>query len=100
MSKFGIALCGHKSNRSKKKCANCARKRYYHSNENAKKKIKETNAKWEKANRDKRNKIVHKWQDSITARLPPDLKLLRKALKKLENAISETNKCKRISITS
>lgn len=100
MSKFGLALCGHESNRSKKECAACARKRYYNSSEEVKKKIKQTNGKWEKANRNKRNIIVHKWQDSITARLPQDLKLLRKAVKYLENAISETNKRKGISKSS
>lgn len=97
MSKYGIAECGHESNRSKKECSACARKRYYHSNEEIKAKIKKSNNDWEKNNRTKRNEIVHRWQDKITARIPEDLKLLRKALKKLENAISETNKCKRIS---
>jgi len=97
MSKYGIAKCGHESNRSKVECASCARKRYYNSNENIKIKIKKANNNWEKNNRAKRNEIVHKYQDKITARIPNDLKLLRKAIKKLENAISKANKCKRIS---
>jgi hypothetical protein len=95
--KYPNAKCGHPSNRSGVECYACARKRYYQKNKD---KVKQQNNEWAKRNTDKRNAIAYRYQESVGERPPRELIELRRAVKRLENAVAYTNKCKGISSTS